>query len=65
MPENINETTKYLYYEKDGQPFEPLSDTELSNYLKQESTSRDIIKKFEIFKRIVEKHQKDFDKIRQ
>ena len=40
-----------------------INDSELSNYLKKESTSRDIIKKFEIFKRIVEKQQKDFYKI--
>ena len=65
IPENINESSEYLYYEKDGQPYAPLNDSELSNYLKKESTSRDVIKKFEIFKRIVEKHKKDFDKIRQ
>ena len=65
IPINTNESSEYLYYEKDGQPYAPFNDSELSNYLKKESTSRDIIKKFEIFKRIVEKHQKDFDKIRQ
>ena len=64
VPQNQNEKSEYLYYEKDGQPYTPLDDTELDNYLKNESTSRDIIKKFEIFKRIVEKHQKDFDEIK-
>ena len=64
VPQNQNEKSEYLYYEKDGQPYTPLDDTELNNYLKNESTSRDIIKKFEIFKRIVEKHQKDFDEIK-
>ena len=65
VPLNQNEKNEYLYYEKDGQLYTPLDDTELDNYLKNESTSRDIIKKFEIFKRIVEKHQKDFDEIKE
>ena len=65
VPETINESSEYLYYEKDGQPYIPLNDKELSNYLKKESTSRDIIKKFEIFDRIVEKHQEDLEKIRE
>ena len=65
VPLNQNEKSEYLYYEKDGQLYTPLDDTELDNYLKNESTSREIIKKFEIFKRIVEKHQKDFDEIKE
>ena len=65
VPESLNENSEYFYYEKDGQPYIPLNDTELSNYLKKESTSRDIIKKFEIFNLIVEKHQEDFEKIRE
>ena len=65
VPESLNEKCEYLYYEKDGQPYTPLNDEELSNYLKNENTSKDIIKKFEIFKRIVEKHQKDFDDLRE
>ena len=64
VPESIKEQSEYLYYEKDGQPYTPLNSKELENYLKNENTSRDIKKKFEIFERIVEKHQKDFDKIR-
>ena len=65
VPLNQNEKSEYLYYEKDGQLYTPLDDIELDNYLKNESTSREIIKKFEIFKRIVEKHQKDFDEIKE
>jgi len=65
VPLNQNEKSEYLYYEKDGQLYTPLDDKELDNYLKNESTSREIIKKFEIFKRIVEKHQKDFDEIKE
>ena len=61
MPEDENEQSEYLHYEKDGQPYNALNETELQNYLSNKSTSKDIIKKFEIFKRIVEKHQKDFD----
>ena len=61
MPEDGNEQSEYLHYEKDGQPYNALNETELLNYLSNKSTSKDIIKKFEIFKRIVEKHQKDFD----
>ena len=64
VPESIKEQSEYLYYEKDEQPYTPLNSKELENYLKNENTSRDIKKKFEIFERIVEKHQKDFDKIR-
>ena len=63
MPLHPNEKSEYLYYEKDGQQATHLSEIELANYLNNESTSRDIIKKFEIFKRIVEKHKSDFDDI--
>ena len=65
VPENISEKNIYLYYEKDGQPYTFLNDIELDNYLKNQNTSRDIIKKFQIFQKIVEKHQKDFDKCRE
>jgi len=64
MPEDENAQSEYLHYEKDGQPYNALNETELQNYLSSKSTSRDIIKKFEIFKRIVEKHQKDFDEVK-
>ena len=64
MPEDENIQSEYLHYEKDGQPYNALKETELQNYLSNKSTSRDIIKKFEIFKRIVEKHQKDFDELK-
>ena len=65
MPQNKNEKTEYLYYEKDEQQATHLSEVELNNYLKNESTSRDIIKKYEIFKRIVEKHKNDFEEIQE
>ena len=64
VPEDENTQSEYLHYEKDGQPYNALNETELKKYLSNKSTSRDIIKKFEIFKRIVEKHQKDFDEVK-
>ena len=65
VPESLIEKSEYLYYEKDGQPYTALNDNELENYLKNPNTSRDIIKKFQIFEKIVEKHQKDFDENRE
>ena len=65
VPESLIEKSEYLYYEKDGQPYIALNDNELENYLKNPNTSRDIIKKFQIFEKIVEKHQKDFDENRE
>ena len=54
---------EYLYYEKDGSLFMSLSQSQLDEYLKDENTSRDMIKKFEIFKRINRKHKLEFDEM--
>ena len=45
--ENAQEKNEYLYYEKDGSLFVSLSESQLNDYLKDETTSRDMIKKFE------------------
>ena len=54
---------EYLYYEKDGSLFLSLSESQLNDYLKDINTSREMIKKFEIFKRINRKHKTQFDEM--
>ena len=54
---------EYLYYEKDGSLFMSVSESQLNDYLKDETTSRDMIKKFEIFKRINRKYKLQFDEM--
>ena len=54
---------EYLYYEKDGSLFLSLSESQLNDYLKDINTSREMIKKFEIFKRINRKHKSQFDEM--
>ena len=53
--------TEYLYYEKDGQPYNPFNDVELEKYLSSQNTSKEMIKKFQIFKKAVERHKRDFN----
>ena len=61
--DNIQLKSEYLYYEKDGSLFLCLSQSQLDEYLKDTNTSRDMIKKFEIFKRINRKHKNEFDEL--
>ena len=61
--ENDQEKNEYLYYEKDGSLFMSLSESQLNDYLKDETTSREMIKKFEIFKRINRKYKLQFDEL--
>ena len=50
----------YIYLEKNAQSSQNFDEIELENYLASKNTSKEIIKKFEIFKHIVNKHLKDF-----
>ena len=72
MAKEINEqnpltnTTNYdyIYLEKDAQSTQNFDEIGLENYLGSKNTSKDIVKKFDIFKKIVEKHQADFNLIK-
>ena len=59
--ENVNH--EYLYYERDGSLSMFLLESNLDEYLNDNSTSKDMIKKFEIFKKIHEKHKSQFDEL--
>ena len=54
----------YIYLEKDAQSSQNFDEIELENYLASKNTSKDIIKKFDIFKQIVNKHLNDFEKVK-
>ena len=54
----------YIYLEKDAQSSQNFDEIELENYLASKNTSKDIIKKFDIFKHIVKKHIKDFEEVK-
>jgi len=54
----------YIYLEKNAQSSQNFDEIELENYLASKNTSKDIIKKFEIFKVIVNKHLKDFEEVK-
>ena len=54
----------YIYLEKDAQSSQNFDEIELENYLASKNTSKDIIKKFDIFKHIVNKHMNDFEKVK-
>ena len=54
----------YIYLEKNAQSSQNFDEIELENYLASKSTSKEIIKKFEIFKHIVNKHLKDFEEVK-
>ena len=54
----------YIYLEKNAQSSQNFDEIELENYLASKNTSKEIIKKFEIFKHIVNKHLKDFDEVK-
>ena len=54
----------YIYLEKNAQSSQNFDEIELENYLASKNTSKDIIKKFEIFKHIVNKHLKDFEEVK-
>ena len=56
---------EYLYYETDGSISLALPESELDEYLKDENTGRDMIKKFEIFMRINKKYKTQFDELLQ
>ena len=62
-PTENPENNEYLYYERDGKLTLSLSNLQLKEYLDNENTSKDMIKKFEIFKRILEKHNKNFKEV--
>ena len=54
----------YIYLEKNAQSSQNFDEIELENYLASKNTSKEIIKKFEIFKLIVNKHLKDFEEVK-
>ena len=54
---------EYLYYDKDGNLCLSLLNSQLNDYLKDNSTSKDMVKKFEIFERINKKHKSQFDEM--
>ena len=54
----------YIYLEKDAQSSQNFDEIELENYLNSKNTSKDIIKKFDIFKHIVNKHLQDFEAVK-
>ena len=54
----------YIYLEKDAQSTQNFDEIGLENYLGSKNTSKDIIKKFDIFKHIVNKHIGDFEKVK-
>ena len=54
----------FIYLEKDAQSSQNFSEIELANYLASKNTSKDIIKKFDIFKHIEKKHSKDFEDVK-
>ena len=54
----------YIYLEKNAQSSQNFDEIELENYLASKNTSKEIIKKFEIFKVIVNKHLKDFEEVK-
>ena len=54
----------YIYLEKDAQSTQNFDEIGLENYLGSKNTSKDIIKKFDIFKHIVNKHLPDFEKLK-
>ena len=54
----------YIYLEKNAQSSQNFDEIELENYLASKNTSKEIIKKFEIFKHIVNRHLKDFEEVK-
>ena len=54
----------YIYLEKNAQSSQNFDEIELENYLASKNTSKEIIKKFEIFKVMVNKHLKDFEEVK-
>ena len=54
----------YIYLEKNAQSSQNFDEIELENYLASKNTSKEIIKKFEIFKHFVNKHLKDFEEVK-
>jgi polo-like kinase 1 len=54
----------YIYLEKNAQSSQNFDEIELENYLASKNTSKDIIKKFDIFKHMVNKHEKDFEEVK-
>ena len=57
------EENEYLYYDRDGTLCLSLLENQLYDYIKNNSTSRDMVKKFEIFERIHKKHKSQFDEL--
>jgi polo-like kinase 1 len=54
----------YIYLERDAQSTQNFDEIGLENYLGSKNTSQEIIKKFGIFKHIVNKHSADFEKVK-
>ena len=57
------EKHEYLYYERDGSLSISILESDLDDYLNDNNTGRDMIKKFEIFKKINKKHKSEFDEL--
>ncbi len=55
---------EYYYFDSDAQFTQSFNDTNLLRYLKSKNTRKDILKKFEIYKEVIKKHQNDFDKLK-
>ena len=64
--ENVTNANNYnyIYLEKDAQSSQNFDEIELENYLASKNTSKDIVKKFDIFRHIVKKHTKDFEEVK-
>ena len=61
--DNDEEKNEYLYYERDGSLTLVLLENYLDEYLEDDTNSRDMIKKFEIFQRINRKYKSQFDEM--
>jgi polo-like kinase 1 len=54
----------YIYLDKNAQSSQNFDEIELENYLASKNTSKEIVKKFDILKHIVNKHMKDFEEVK-
>jgi len=50
--------------DKNAQSSQNFDEIELENYLASKNTSKEIVKKFDILKHIVNKHMKDFEEVK-
>ena len=55
--------SEYLYYDRDGNLCLSILNSQLNEYTKDHSTSKEMSKKFEIFERINKKHKSQFEEM--